>query len=192
MRWSPNSTGPPPPAESLDLQTSTSTPSGSFSFVFSGVGETEQGFLPAAFGGVFYRDGRDARRNLGHQLWQRLGAAILPGTVSPNNPLSASLSTPDSFGRGTFNSTTGLSASLNYYVVGPQVIRIIDVDSLSHDTAVGSAYGRELSRASRSAPSGTLCSPCRMSSTVTPRSASLLPSPGTFSGVADLNELLGA
>jgi hypothetical protein len=176
---------------SLDLQTSTSTPSGSFSFVFSGVGEAEQGFLPAAFGGVFtVMDG-----TLAGILDTNFGGILgsdLPGTVSLNNPLSASLSTPDSFGRGTFNSTTGLTAALNYYVVGPEVIRIIDVDSLSHDTAVGSAYGQGAVPAFSLGSIGNSVFSVQNAFDSYAAVGEFVPGPGTFGGTADLNELLGA
>jgi hypothetical protein len=176
---------------SLDLQTSTSTPSGSFSFVFSGVGETEQGFLPAAFGGVFtVTDGTLA--GILDTNFGSVSGSNLPGTVSPNNPLSASLSTPDSFGRGTFNSTTGLSAALNYYVVGPEVIRIIDVDSVSHDTAVGSAYGQGAIPAFSLGSIGNSVFSVQNVFDSYAAVGELTALAGTFSGVGDLNELMGA
>jgi hypothetical protein len=176
---------------SLDLQTSTSTPSGSFSFVFSGVGEAEQGFLPAAFGGVFTVTDGTLAGILDTNFGSVLGSG-LPGTVSPNNPLSASLSTPDSFGRGAFNSTTGLSAALNYYVVGPQVIRIIDVDSLSHDTAVGSAYGQGAVPGFSLGSIGNSVFSVQNVFDSYAAVGEFIPGPGTFGGVADLNELMGA
>lgn len=49
----------------------------------------------------------------------------------------------DSSGRGTgtlTNTIGGLSSSIVYYVVGPEAIRIIDMDK--SDTAVGSAFGQ--------------------------------------------------
>ena len=176
---------------SLDLQTSTSTPSGSFSFVFSGVGETEQGFFPAAFGGVFTVTDGTLAGILDTNFGSVLGSN-LPGTVSPNNPLSASLSTPDSFGRGAINSTAGLPAALNYYVVGPQVIRIIDVDTLSHDTAVGSAYGQGAVPAFSLGSIGNSVFSVQNVFDSYAAVGEFVPGPGTFGGVADLNELMGA
>jgi len=177
---------------SLDLQTSTSTPSGSFSFVFSGVGETEQGFFPAAFGGVFTVTDGTLTGILDTNFGSVLGSN-LPGTVSLNNQLSASLSTPDSFGRGAINSTAGLPAALNYYVVGPEVIRIIDVDSLSHDTAVGSAYSQGAVPAFPLGSVGTsVFSVQNVFDSYAAVGEFIVPSAGNFSGVADLNELSGA
>ena len=47
---------------------------------------------------------------------------------------------PDSLGRGIVLGSTGIGTSLVYYVVGPEVIRLIDADTT--DTAVGSAYSQ--------------------------------------------------
>jgi hypothetical protein len=117
----------------------------------------------------------------------------LPGTVSPNNPLSASLSTPDSFGRGAINSTAGLPATLNYYVVGAEVIRIIDVDSLSHDTAAGSAYGQgAVPDFSLNSIGNSVFSVQNAFDSYAAVGEFIVPSAGNFGGVGDLNELLGA
>jgi hypothetical protein len=176
---------------SLDLQTSTSTPSGSFSFVFSGVGEAEQGFFPAAFGGVFtVTDGTLAGR-LDTNFGGVLGSA-LPGIVSLNNPLSASLSAPDSFGRGAISSTAGLPTALNYYVVGAEVIRIIDVDSLTHDTTVGSAYGQGAVPGFALGSIGNSVFSVQNAFDNYAAVGEFVPGAGNFSGVGDLNELLGA
>jgi hypothetical protein len=118
---------------SLDLQTSTALPSGSFAFVASGTSSDVNGFFPAAYGGVF----TVVSGALNGTVDSNLG-----GAVTPNTPFTASLSTPDAFGRGSINDSTGIATSINYYVVGPEVFRIIDVDSATADTAAGSAYGQ--------------------------------------------------
>jgi hypothetical protein len=176
---------------SLDLQTSTSTPSGSFSFVFSGVGEAAQGFFPAAFGGVFTVTDGTLVGTLDTNFGGVLGSN-LPGTVSLNNPLSASLSTPDSFGRGSINSTAALPTALNYYVLGAQVIRIIDVNSLSHDTAVGSAYGQGAVPGFSLGSIGNSVFSVQNAFDSYAAVGEFIPGAGSFSGVGDLNELLGA
>jgi hypothetical protein len=177
---------------SLDLQTSTSTPSGSFSFVFSGVGEAAQGFLPAAFGGVFTVTDGTLAGTLDTNFGGVLGSA-LPGIVSLSNPLSASLPAPDSFGRGSINSTAGLPAALNYYVVGAEVIRIIDVDSLSHDTAVGSAYGQgAVPGFSLGSIGNSVFNVQNAFDSYAAVGQFIIPNAGNFGGVGDLNELLGA
>ena len=64
------------------------------------------------------------------------------GIVTINNsiPAGAAASAPDSFGRGIVTGATGADSAFNYYVVGPEVIRVIDVNTTS--TAIGSAYGQ--------------------------------------------------
>lgn len=118
---------------SMDLQTSSALPSGSFAFVASGTSSDVNGFFPAAYGGVF----TITSGALSGTVDSNLG-----GTVTPNTPFTASLSTPDAFGRGNINDSTGIATSINYYVVGPEVFRIVDVDSATADTAAGSAYGQ--------------------------------------------------
>ncbi len=118
---------------SLDLQTSSALPSGSFAFVASGTSSDVNGFFPAAYGGVF----TVTSGALSGTVDSNLG-----GTVTTNTPFTASLSTPDAFGRGNINDSTGIATSINYYVVGPEVFRIVDVDSATADTAAGSAYGQ--------------------------------------------------
>jgi hypothetical protein len=112
---------------SMDLQTSlTSAPSGAFAFTVSGV---DPNYFPFAIGGVFTLPG--AATDV-----VDLNDA---GVVTPGTALTVSLGTPDAFGRGVVTtSLTGIS--LNYYVVGPEAIRIIDVDTT--DAAVGSAFGQ--------------------------------------------------
>jgi hypothetical protein len=61
------------------------------------------------------------------------------GSVTLNTGFTGALGTPDSFGRGTVTNDENFPASFNYYVVGPECIRLVDVDE--GDTAVGSAYG---------------------------------------------------
>ena len=77
---------------SMDLQTSTALPSGSFAFVVSGTSSDVNGFFPAAYGGVF----TITSGSLSGIVDSNLG-----GTVTPNIPFTASLSTPDAFGRGS-------------------------------------------------------------------------------------------
>jgi hypothetical protein len=113
---------------SLDLQTLPSTLSGGFAFATSGV---DSQYNPTATAGVFTVTGTavagvtDDNDN---------------GTVSTNQAFTGTLSTPDpTFGRGTLT-ITGSSNLINYYIVGPEVIRIIDVDTAQ--ASVGSAFGQ--------------------------------------------------
>ena len=61
------------------------------------------------------------------------------GTVTLVSTLTGTVGSPDTFGRGKITSAA-LGLSLVYYTVGPQVARVIDVDTA--DEAVGSLYGQ--------------------------------------------------
>jgi hypothetical protein len=116
---------------SMDLQTATSVTAGSFAFTAIGL---DAGGLDIGFGGVFAIDGSG---NVTGFFDQSEG-----GVVTPNNsiPAGAAASGSDSFGRGIVTGATGADSAFNYYVVGPEVIRVIDVNTAS--TAIGSAYGQ--------------------------------------------------
>jgi hypothetical protein len=116
---------------SMDLQTATSVTAGSFAFTAVGL---DAGGLDIGFGGVFAIDGSG---NVTGFFDQSEG-----GVVTPNNaiPAGAAATASDSFGRGIVTGATGADSAFNFYVVGPEVIRVIDVNSLS--TAIGSAYGQ--------------------------------------------------
>ncbi len=61
----------------------------------------------------------------------------------PAKDFTGTLMAADASGRGTGTLTStigGLASSIAYYVVGPEAIRIIDMDN--NDTAVGSAFGQ--------------------------------------------------
>ncbi len=113
---------------SLDLQTATALPDGAFSFVAYGQ-DGSGNFLSVVDGGIF-----------------TVTAGAIAGTVDVNDggnftlntAFTGALGTPDSFGRGTITNDENFPTSFNYYVVGPECIRFVDVDA--SDTAVGSAY----------------------------------------------------
>jgi hypothetical protein len=166
---------------SMDLQTSTALPSGSFSFVASGTSSDDSGAFPAAYGGVF----TVVSGALSGTLDSNLGGAVTPGT-----PFTASLSTPDAFGRGSINDSTGIATSINYYVVGPEVFRIVDMDSTTADTAVGSAYGQGAVPAFTAASIGESVFAVENPFTAYAAVGQFKTTGGThFNGVGDLNEL---
>jgi hypothetical protein len=138
---------------SLDLQTNTA-PTGNFAFTLSG---TDSGYFPVAYGGVFTDS-----------------SGAISGTVDVNDdgvatvaPAAGNMTGTDNgtgtsaYGRGTasvtINGTTTLS--LAYYIVGPEVIRIIDTDpggtAGAGSAAVGSAYGQGTSTSFDSTALGT-------------------------------------
>jgi hypothetical protein len=122
---------------SMDFQTlpapAAAPGNGGYAFALSGSDSVES---PISFGGVF----------------SLTGTAILNGVLDVNDSLNVGLtmgtaftantSTPDSYGRGTITGikVVGTKLSLNYYIVGPEALRIIDVDKA--DSAIGSAFGQ--------------------------------------------------
>jgi hypothetical protein len=117
----------------MDMQTLPSTLNGNYAFTISGVSAL---YSQIAFGGVFSISGtslsngildvNDAQNNV------ETGAAFTATTISA----------ADAFGRGTIGgfSIDGFPIALNYYIVGPEVIRIIDVNTT--DSSVGSAFSQ--------------------------------------------------
>lgn len=169
----------------LDLQTLSGPPNGGYAFTLTGI---DNSFSPVDFGGVFSVSG-------GTQLQNGSVDENDNGSVTTATPLSGTLSTFDSFGRGTITSGLnygGSPVALNYYVVGPEAIRIIDVDTT--DSAIGSAFGQGVNQTSASNASlgnsifGIGGSPDLVNFAT---AGMLVPSAsaGTFSGVADDNEL---
>jgi len=120
---------------SFDLQTSTSSTDGNFAFTLSGV---DNNTLPVAYGGVFSSTGGNIQ---GTYDENDSGQVLLENTLAATDTgVSA-----DVYGRGSITGFTDLNngnvpISLVYYVVGPEVLRIIDVDL--NDAAAGSAYGQ--------------------------------------------------
>ncbi|HMD15789.1 MAG TPA: hypothetical protein VKH18_03905 [Terriglobales bacterium] len=170
---------------SMDTQTLSSTLNdGNYAFTLSGV---DPSYLSIVFGGVF------SISNSGTTLAgtfdvDDFGAAVSTPTLGTS--FSGTISGPDAFGRGTITSSLPI-ASLNYYVVGPEALRIIDVDVDTGDAGVGSAFGQgtgTFSNASlgssvfgvASNSFGNLYAAAGMFTTV--------PDNATFSGVADDNE----
>ena len=166
---------------SMDLQSSTALPSGSFAFVASGTSSDDSGTFPAAYGGVF----TITSGALSGTVDSNLGGAVTPGT-----PFTAALSTPDAFGRGSINNSTGIATSINYYVVGPEVFRIVDVDSATSDNAVGSAYGQGAAPAFTAGSIGESVFAVENPFTAYAAVGQFKTTAGThFNGVGDLNEL---
>ncbi len=129
---------------SLDLQTlpnPLAPPSGSFAFTLSGV-DPESGSFVA--GGVFAASGTSITS--GTYDCDIQGSATF-GTAIPGG---AKILAPDAFGRGTITgsdicalvlpNSAPVDLTFRYYVIGPEAMRIIDVDTT--DTAFGSAFGQ--------------------------------------------------
>jgi hypothetical protein len=158
--------------------------SGPFSFTMSGV---DSDYDPVIVGGVFSVTG-----------------AGMAGTFDVNddgaaftqNPFTATVSVADSFGRGTItNSDIAGIITINYYIVRPEAVRMIDVDQF--DSAVGSAFGQgsgTFSNASLGSSVFSLISSSwgSLNAAVGQFSTSnTSSSPASFSGVGDDNEIFG-
>ena len=124
---------------SMDLQTAT-TASGNFAFTLSGV---DSGYNSVALGGVYNLSGGTANGTLDVND---------DGTVMTGVAFTSTATTPDAFGRSTVtgitNPVTVTPIILASYVVGPEAVRLIDIDTgaitgeTTQDAAVGSAYGQ--------------------------------------------------
>ncbi len=120
---------------SFDLQTATSGADGNFAFTLSGLDTTGS---PFAYGGVFSNTSGTI-----HGTYDENDA----GKVLVGNTLTATDNGvgADVYGRGSITGFTdpnngNAPISLVYYIVGPEVLRIIDVDA--DDAMAGSAYGQ--------------------------------------------------
>jgi hypothetical protein len=140
---------------SMDLQTLPNTVSGGYAFTLSGVDANDYDSI--VLGGVF----TVASGTMTGGVYDQNDAAFvtlatpfpLASAVAPVSP-GVVFSTPDAFGRGTITGTNFLdngdfpyAAALNYYIVGAEAMRLIDVDPFNQDSGfgdsgVGSAYGQ--------------------------------------------------
>lgn len=123
---------------SMDLQTTTGLADGHYAFTLSGVNSN---YFPVAVGGIFTvsGDGVDGTVDVNDN-----------GTVTLANAITGSVTPADMFGRGQITgvSLNGVALALNYYLVTPEAIHIIDVDANSSNdpsagnAAVGSAFSQ--------------------------------------------------
>ena len=164
---------------SFDLQDLSSVPAGGFSFVLSGGGNTGNSDF---FGGVFTVSGM----NVSNGMYDENSS----GSISMGKTFAtATLSQPaDGFGRGTLTGTP-IGNTIAYYIVGPEVIRLIDVDSSR--TLVGSAFGQGASAGNfDNASVGNSVFSIQSNLAGIPFGAigQIVPSGANFSGIADVNE----
>ena len=120
---------------SFDLQTASSSVGGNFAFTLSGV---DLNVLPVAYGGVF----SNASGAIHGTYDENDSGKVLTGNTlsATDNGVGA-----DVYGRGSITGFTdpnngNAPISLVYYIVGAEVLRIIDVDYV--DAMAGSAYGQ--------------------------------------------------
>ncbi|MGA9544924.1 MAG: hypothetical protein WBQ85_15215 [Candidatus Sulfotelmatobacter sp.] len=120
---------------SFDLQTATSGADGNFAFTLSGL---DTAGFPFAYGGVFSNTSGTIH---GTYDENDSGKVLVGNTLTAtDNGVGA-----DVYGRGSITGFTdpnddNAPISLVYYIIGPEVLRIIDVDA--DDAMAGSAYGQ--------------------------------------------------
>ncbi|HLB90922.1 MAG TPA: hypothetical protein VJK27_01195 [Terriglobales bacterium] len=178
---------------SMDTQTLSSTLNdGNYAFTLTGV---DPYYYSVVFGGVF------SISSSGTALSGTFDEDDFGGDTTPTlgTTFSGTITGPDAYGRGTItglsNPATASTVALNYYVVGPEAIRIIDVDNYNSnataDSAVGSAFGQgtgTFSAASLSTSVFGIESNSLGSYFAALGQFSTTPGSSTFSGVADDNE----
>jgi hypothetical protein len=174
---------------SMDFQTvSSGVPNGNYSFTISGV---DSSYFPVVFGGVF------TVSNGGTSM---LGLVDIDddGTVNQGVSFTGTLSAADAFGRGTVTGTgfAGSSTTFNYYIVGPEAIRIIDVDpsiaNVVSDAAIGSAFSQGSGTFDNSSIGASVFGFSSTSYGFFNAAAAgqiTVPASGTFTGVADDDEV---
>ena len=166
---------------SMDFQTLPSTPNGGYAFTLSGVDATN--YASTVYGGVFTINGSAVQ---GVYDVDDLGASSTPtlGTV-----FTGTISTPDDFGRGTILGT-GLANTLNYYIVGPEAIRVIDVDNFAGGSTIGSAFGQGSGTFSDASLGSSIFGvESNWIGNVYAAAGMIAATGGSFSGIADDNEV---
>lgn len=111
---------------SMDLQTA-GTPSGNFAYTLEGV---DSSYNQTAQGGVFTISGTSMTGTTDQNDF---------GTVTSNQAFTATVTAEDALGRGSV-SISGSTNVFRYYVVGPEVMRLVLVNAKS--SAAGSAFGQ--------------------------------------------------
>ncbi len=185
---------------SLDLQILPTAPSGNFAFTLSGV---DPGYNSVVFGGVFALAATTPAPTPPTATLTGIYDENDAGTVSTGQTLPGTASQSDALGRGTIIGTNlgGYVVTLNYYIVGPEAVRIIDVDA--NDSAVGSVFGQG-SATFTNASLGAACAPAQCSvfgvesnsfGFLYATAAQIAATPdtgvattGTFTGVGDVDE----
>jgi hypothetical protein len=121
----------------LDLQTSTAMPTGGYAF--SALGTVVNGNGSLAFGGVFNIDNSPSTGSISGS--GSISDLDRPGTVLLNQPLSGSVSAPDSSGKVTLQWTGfgGLTVSFDGYIADATHLQLVETDSSfsSACTAIG-------------------------------------------------------
>jgi hypothetical protein len=142
---------------SLDLQTiAPISASAGFAVTLNGV---DPNYAPLTMGGVFKTDTTGTTITSG-VFDDNDDGVVTTGTVFP---AGVTISAPDPNGRGTITNTgPGLPTTIAYYIVGPEVLRLIGVDVAAEggvtDAVIGSAFGQGTATFTNGAASTALAS----------------------------------
>jgi hypothetical protein len=170
---------------SMDFQTLPSTLSGGYAFTLSGVDASS--YSSVVYGGVFTITGNTLQ---GVYDADDLGSSGTTPTLG--TAFTATISTADEFGRGTILGS-GIANTLNYYIVGPEAIRVIDVDNVAGvigDSAIGSAFGQGTTTFTNSSLGTSVFALESNEFELNFAAAGMFTTAsGTFSGVGDDNEV---
>jgi hypothetical protein len=164
---------------SMDLQTlSSALNNGNYAFTLSG---DDINFEPIVYGGVF------SISSSGTALSGTFDSND-DGTTTLGTAFTAAITAPDAFGRGTIT-VAAPALSLSYYIVGPEAIRIIDVDAT--DAGAGSIFGQGTGTFTSASLGSSVFAVASNSFGNLYAAAGMFatdPAGGTFTGVADDNE----
>src|ERR1700693_321616 len=160
---------------SFDLQTLPSTPAGGYSFTLSGAGSTG---TTTFYGGGFSLSGTSLTSGI---FDENHG-----GHATTNHSFTGTLSSADSFGRGTLTGT-GIAGTIVYYIVGPEALRLIDVDTAG--TLVGSAFGQGNGNFTVASQNSVFSVQSNLAGFILYSAVGeIFPAGANFTGVADVNE----
>jgi len=161
---------------SMDLQTLPSALNGGYAFTFSELNDRSNEL--SVFGGIFSVSGTT--------LSNGLVDSDNAGVVTMGKVFNGTISAPDSFGRGTITGT-GIAGAINYYIVTPEAIRIVDVDGA--DCGMGSAFGQGASAGAFSNKSlGSSVFGIQEIGVAAAGMFTTVPGSGTFQGIADIDD----
>jgi hypothetical protein len=178
---------------SMDLQSATSAP-GNFAFIISG---TDYNYQPVGYGGVFTVASKAITG-----IADVNDAGVF--TIGTSSNLTGTATSADAYGRGTATITINTTQlDLAWYVVGSEVVRLIDYDaggtSGFGSAAVGSAYGQGTAAGTfTNASLGTsvfgllgdpfVGSPYAVAGSFVPAATSGSTTNGTLTGMMDVDE----
>ena len=166
----------------LDLQTTAPPNTANYAFTLSGI---DSSYASVAYGGVL---------SVNSNAMTGIADVNDNGVVTPQNAITgASVGSADSFGRGQINglSINSTTLALTYYAVGPETVRLIDMDPGNNTGAgsamIGSAYGQGTTTFTASSLTNSVIGAQGgvWAQNLFSVAGSIIPSGGTFTGIVD-------